>query len=159
MSLPPFRSINKLESELNMPFRGGRPHQRTGYAVGSSRPVKDVAIAVAYLRGRKVGMVHDVKDLHAELDVEILRDAFYAVVLEHGEVQIGDARTDQDIATCIASEVEALREHGGDRRWVWIRWGGGRLEARGGLVTGWVSEGQVRGRRDKKGLGFDGVCW
>src|SRR5260370_24909864 len=109
MSLPPFRSINKLDSELNLPFRGGRPHHRTGYAVGSSRPVKDVAIAVAYLRGRKVGMVHDVKDLHAELDVEILRDAFYAVVLEHGEVQVGYSRTDQNVAPCVASHVEARK--------------------------------------------------
>src|SRR5260370_1019757 len=95
----------------------------------------------------------------AELDVEILRDAFYAVVLEHGEVQIGDARTDQDIATCIASEVEALREHGGDRSWVWIRCRGDRLEARWELVTVCVPEGHVRRRRDNKALCFDVVGW
>src|SRR5258706_8098120 len=54
-------------------------------------------------------MVQDVKYLGSELHVEVLRDAPDVVVLEDGKVQVGDARTRQDISARIAAEVEALQ--------------------------------------------------
>src|SRR5882757_295954 len=54
-------------------------------------------------------MVQDVKDLGAELHVEVLRDTPDVVILEDGKVQVGDARTRQDISARIAAEVKALQ--------------------------------------------------
>src|SRR6266403_350212 len=50
-------------------------------------------------------MVQDVKDLGAELHVEVLRDTPDVVILEDGKIQVGDARTRQDISARIATEV------------------------------------------------------
>ena len=50
-------------------------------------------------------MVQDVKDLGAELHIEVLRDTPDVVILEDGKVQVGDARTRQDIPARIATEV------------------------------------------------------
>src|SRR6266404_3651029 len=58
-------------------------------------------------------MVHDVEHLDAKLHVEILRDSLNAIVLEDGEVQTGDARTDQDVAAGVASKIETLQVGGG----------------------------------------------
>ena len=58
-------------------------------------------------------MIENIKHFRAELHVEVLRDSPDLVVLEHGEVQIGDPRTNQDIAARIAAKVETL--------WKWNR--------------------------------------
>src|SRR6267154_6808506 len=54
-------------------------------------------------------MVQDVKDLGAELHVEVLRDAPNVVVLKDGKIQVGDAGANQDVSARIAAEVEALQ--------------------------------------------------
>ena len=54
-------------------------------------------------------MVQNVKNLGAKLHVEVLRNAPDMIVLEDGEVQIGDARTDQDISTCIAAQIKTVQ--------------------------------------------------
>src|ERR1700682_6131882 len=50
-------------------------------------------------------MIHDIEHLHAELCVEVLRDSLDAIVLEHGEVQIGYAGADNNVAASIAAQV------------------------------------------------------
>jgi len=56
----------------------------------------------------EVGAIESIKYVYAELYVEILRDSLDLVILEYREIQICDARAIQDIATCIASQVEAF---------------------------------------------------
>jgi hypothetical protein len=51
-------------------------------------------------------MVQNVENFGTKLHVEIFRDALDAIVLEDGEVQIRDARTDQDVPAGVASEIE-----------------------------------------------------
>src|SRR5260221_2351335 len=105
--LPPRRSENKLDGELDLPLRDRRPGQQTCPA--TQRPIGQKDVTVVGDRGRgEVGMIQDVEDLGTKLHVEIFRDALDAIVLEDGEVQIRDARTDQDVSAGIASEVEAL---------------------------------------------------
>ena len=57
-------------------------------------------------------MIHNVKDLGAELHIEIFRDSLNAIVLEDGEVQIRDARADQDVPAGVASKIETLQVGG-----------------------------------------------
>ncbi len=141
-----------FERELDLSLRDGCSDQRARDGIEGSGTVKDVGIAVAYLRRRKIGVIDDVKHLRAELHVEGLRDAPDVVVLEHREVQAGDAGANQNIAPGIASEVETLREHGGDRRRVWVRRSGGRLSARGKCVAVIVPKSRVRRAGDGEAL-------
>src|SRR5258708_7432798 len=55
-------------------------------------------------------MIHDIEHLHAELQVEVLRDSLDAIVLEHGEVQIGYAGADNSVAASITAQIGAKRE-------------------------------------------------
>ena len=43
-------------------------------------------------------MIENIKHLHAELYVEVLRDSLDLIVFEHGEVQVCDSRPNQNIA-------------------------------------------------------------
>jgi len=54
-------------------------------------------------------VVENIKDLHAELDVEILRDSADVIILEDGEVQTGHTGADQDVSSGIAAQIETLR--------------------------------------------------
>ena len=74
------RLEDHFDSELDLPLRDGRPGQPARHAGRCSSPIENVRV-VRSGRRRKVGMVHDVKDLSAELHVEILRDLLDAIVL------------------------------------------------------------------------------
>src|SRR5882762_2399953 len=50
-------------------------------------------------------MIHDIEHLHAELCVEVLRDFLDAIVLKHGEVQIGYSGADNNVAASIAAQI------------------------------------------------------
>ena len=50
-------------------------------------------------------MVENIENLRAELHVEPLRDPLDVVVLEQGEVQVRQARADQNITAGVAAEV------------------------------------------------------
>src|SRR5258708_7029328 len=89
-------------------------------------------------------MIENIKHLHTELYVEVFRDSLDLVVLEHGEVQIGDARTVHDIAARITTKIEALRERGQERGSTRVR----RLRVR----RCWIAI------RIPKG-GLAGPCW
>ena len=52
-------------------------------------------------------MIHDIEHLHAELEVEIFRDALNAVVLKDREIEAGNARAIYDVASRVAAEIEA----------------------------------------------------
>ena len=90
--LPPRRSENKLDGELDLPLRDRRPGQQT--CPPTQRPIGQKDVAAVGDRGRReVGMIQDVEDLGTKLHVKIFRDTLDAIVLEDGEVQIRDART------------------------------------------------------------------
>jgi hypothetical protein len=99
----------KFQRELDLPRRRARPTQRTGAGIYFSRPVEDVCVGGRGRRG-KVGVIKNVKELRAELYIEVLGNFLDVVVLEHGEVRLSYAWTDQNIATGIASKIEALQE-------------------------------------------------
>src|SRR5581483_10935964 len=65
-------------------------------------------------------MIQDVEKLGTELHIESLRDTANVVVLEQGEIQLGDARARNNIPPRIAAQVVAVRKHGCD--WRPIRW-------------------------------------
>lgn len=96
---------NDLDSELNFSRRRGRSGQQTRHPSICSRGIKNVGV-VGSRWWSKVGMIDNVKDLRAELQVEIFGNSLDAVILEHREVQGCDARADQDVATGVAAEVE-----------------------------------------------------
>src|SRR6266481_160635 len=109
--LPPRRSENKLDGELDLPLRDRRPGQQT--RPPTQRPIGQKDVTVVGDRGRgEVGMIQDVEDLGTKLHVEILRDALDAIVLEDGEVQIRDAWADQDVPAGVASKIETLQVGG-----------------------------------------------
>src|SRR5712671_2559323 len=103
-------SLQKLEDHfhgnLNLPRRRGSRGQPARHRVWSSRPIKNIRVR---RRGRrsKVWMIENVENLRTELNVESLRDPLYVIVLEQGEIQRCDARTNQDVAPCIAAKVKA----------------------------------------------------
>src|ERR1700686_905377 len=131
-------SEDEFDRELDLPFRNGRAEQSSrGPACssqGRSRSIEEVGIAVTWTRRGKVSMVHDVKYLYPELDVEILRDSPDVIVFENGEVQIRYSGTRQNIAPRIAAKIETLRECGGYR---WL----GRIA---GLQTRWKQRAILR---------------
>lgn len=88
-------------------------------------------------------MIHEVKDLHTELHIEIFGNLLDVIVLEDGEIKVGDAGTDQNISTGITAKIEALWKCDLEGRWIV------RLGARGKL-------GAVRCPRRHVGYGRDG---
>src|SRR5712692_10651528 len=52
-------------------------------------------------------MVEDIEDLSTELHVEILRNSFNVIILEHGEIQGRQTRAINDIASGIATQIKA----------------------------------------------------
>src|SRR5258708_15196884 len=105
-----------LEGEWDLRFRDGRSNQEPRIpAIAEerrqrhSRSIKDVGIGVSgRLRRRKVRVVEDIKHLHAELYVEVLRDSLDVVVFEHGEIQAGDPGADHDVSAGIPAKIETL---------------------------------------------------
>src|SRR6266478_3976520 len=96
-------------------------------------------------------MVQDVENLCAELNIEPLRNPFDVVVLEYREVQFGDAWTNQDIPTCIATEVVAKWKLGLDGGLCWIA----RLDARGVGIAVRIPEIHVGRGGNREALGLD----
>jgi len=114
---PPAANLeNELQCKLNLAFWGRRSNQRTRDGVGGSSAVEDIGVAITNLRGRKVRVIKDVENLHAELHVEVFRDSLDVVVLEHGKVQVGYPRADENVTPRIASQIEALRKRGKNGR-------------------------------------------
>src|ERR1700674_348664 len=113
------QSENEFDGELDLPLRNRRPKQDTScpaldYGSGQrrSRRIEDVGVNINWGWRPKVCVIENIKHLHAQLYVEILRDPLDVVVLEHGEIQVGYPGADQDIATGIAPEVETLQGSG-----------------------------------------------
>jgi len=97
-------------------------------------------------------MVHDVKHLQPELNVEILRNALNPIVLEDREIKAGNSWPNQKIAAGIAAEIETP-EVPGRERCAQCRW---RRIAIG------VKEGLIRCHGNAKTLCLDvarGVAW
>src|SRR5258707_8675571 len=100
-------------------------------------------------------MIHDVEHLHAELEVEIFRDALNPVVLEDGEIEAGDARAIYDVAPGIATKVEAPQVSGWERP--------SRVSARDNVcrrrrITISVKECLARRDRNPEAVDIDVVC-
>ena len=88
-------------------------------------------------------MIENIKDLGSELDVEIFRDRLYIVVLEHRKVEVQQTRSNDDVSSSVAPEVETLRK--GSLSRIAIRRiercgrRGGDREAPGLYVPAWIS--------------------
>ena len=93
---------------MNQDARGASRIRR-GRCERRSRRIKNIGVAIARTWRRKVRVVENIKDLHAELDVEILRDSADVIILEDGEVQTGHTGADQDVSSGIAAQIETLR--------------------------------------------------
>src|SRR5882762_1876474 len=72
---------DEFDCKLDLTLRDRRPGEQPGNSAPRAVRGKDVGI-VRRGRGSEVGMVQDVKDLGAELHVEVLRDAPDVVILE-----------------------------------------------------------------------------
>src|SRR5580692_993614 len=76
-------------------------------------------------------MVQDVEKFRSKLDVEALRDFGNVIVLENGEIQVEQSRTNQPVATRVAEKVCAIhlsarRRGGSPRKRSTLRRQGGR---------------------------------
>ena len=69
-------------------------------------------------------MIDKIKNLRAELDIEVLGDPRDVVVLERRKIHVDQARAGEDIAPCVATQIKT-----------WISGQIGELW----IVKGWVS--------------------
>src|SRR5258708_22525255 len=97
-----------LDGKVNLSSRGVRRRQQAGRGVPGSVREEDVRVT-RDRRHVEIGMIENVEELRAELQVEVLRNSPDVVVLEHGEVHLRCARSDQNIAAGIASNVSTFR--------------------------------------------------
>src|SRR3984893_10887576 len=95
-----------FDGELNLTRRRCSSGQHTRPGRWKSRPVEKIRIDRRRGR-RKIGMIENVEDFSTELHVESLRNPLDIVILKQGEVQFGQARADQAIATSITAQVKA----------------------------------------------------
>ena len=104
-----------LHRKLNLARCGCGPGQQTRRRVQGPSTIENICVD-SLNRRCEIGMIEDIENLGAELDVEPLRDALDVVVFEQGKIQLCDTRTNQDVSPRIAAQIEALRINGCDRR-------------------------------------------
>ena len=112
---------DQFDRELDLPLRDRRPQQDTCIPAITeerierrSRRIENVGIDVSGGLGwREVGVIKDIKHLHAELYVEVLRDSLDVVVLENGEIQVRNPGADQDVSARIPAQIETRKRRDG----------------------------------------------
>src|ERR1700737_2282003 len=103
-----------FDSELNLPCRCRGLGQQARCRVRGPSAIENISVD-SLNRRREIGMIENIENLGAELEVESFRDALDVVVLEQRKVQRSNPRTDDDVSPCIAAQIEALWERG--REW------------------------------------------
>src|ERR1700687_544528 len=96
---------DNFQRELDLPLRHARPNDLSPNGVHRPIPLEDVR-AIGSDGRTKIGMIENVENLGAELDVECLRESLDVVILEHREVQVLYARTDQDVPPSITPKIK-----------------------------------------------------
>ena len=104
-----------FDRKLNLPRCGGGLGQQSRRRVQGSSAIENICVD-SLSRRRKIGMIENVENLGAELDIKPFRDALDVVVLEQRKVERRNPRTDHDVSPCIAAKIEALRERGSEWR-------------------------------------------
>src|SRR6202022_3952295 len=56
----------------------------------------------------EIRVVKDVENLRPELQIETLRNRSDVIILDHREIQVGESRADQNVASGVAPQIEAL---------------------------------------------------
>src|SRR5437016_3884175 len=116
--MPPPDSVQQLENnldrELNLACGGRCLRQETRHRRKCPRSIENICV-IRSSRWCEVSVVKNIKHLGAELQVKPLRNSPDVVVLEDGEVQLRDTRSDQNISAGIAAKVVTQREGGRDR--------------------------------------------
>jgi len=103
------RSPNQLECKLNLAgwrLCGGN---EAGVTDGISHRIEHVSVVEGR---RKIGVVYDVKELCAKLDVEGVGDSLDEIVFEQRKIEIHQARADQRVASQVAAQVETSQISG-----------------------------------------------
>src|ERR1700730_3761923 len=77
----------------------------------------------------EIGVVHDVKELSAELNVEAVRDFLHLEVLEHREIQVDQAGADHAGASVVTEQIHASA-------WDFVSTAVDGLHAHGGVGSG-----------------------
>ncbi len=159
---PPFADLfliafllpNHLYRELDLPRWRRCRGQHSGRAIvggilRSPRLVENICI-VGYYGQRKVGVVEYIENLGTELNIEGLRNSPDGIVLENREIEVYKARSGDDVASGIASQIETPQI---------IRIRGSRAaESRiAAERCRCIEEGQVRRGRHRKTLSLDVV--
>src|ERR1700730_5645329 len=114
------RLKNDFDGELYFSCRRAGSGQCASDAGGVPVTKEDVRV-VGRHRRRKISMVQEVKNLRAELHVEILGDLADVIIFEHREVHFRSARAGQDVAAGVATQIEAAQITWKDRCPLWCR--------------------------------------
>src|ERR1700730_5831341 len=93
------RLPNDFQSKLNLPRRGGCGINRPSSPYRRPVLIEEDPVGKGCL---EVGVVQDVKELGAELNVERFRDFFDVVVLDGREIEVEQARPDYAVSPGIA---------------------------------------------------------
>ena len=100
-------SPDQFQCELNLARWGLSRSNQTGTGSGAPGLLEDNAIID---RRSEVGAVEYIEKLCPKLDVKILRDPPDTVVLEQGEVQVGEAGSNHRVTAQVAPQVGWIRK-------------------------------------------------
>src|SRR5579863_813564 len=100
LSLP-----NQLQRELNLPHGNLRRGEYAKARRRGSRGAKRFEIAGGWRR--EVRAIQHVEKLSPELHVEGFGDFLYVGILDHGEVEVEQARSNDGVASEVAHEIDA----------------------------------------------------
>ena len=116
---------SEFQGELDLTFGNGCANQQACCVASAARSAtsqrravcrKDICITISRLGWRKVWMVDDVEHLHAELDIEDLRDLLHRNILEDREIEAGDPRSNDTISPGVTPQVETHERRQGRTR-------------------------------------------
>src|ERR1700704_280107 len=97
---------NQFQGELDISWLR---RQTVDFAVGYDRAglIKDPG-AVDWLRRSKVGVIQNIENLCAELNIERFRKAMDRNVLDNGEIQIYKFWTNDGVAARVSQQIRAI---------------------------------------------------
>src|ERR1700730_14802406 len=98
------RLPSKLERELNFARCSRSRGQQSRSSGGATARVEDVQFS--HRRRGKVGVIHDVEYFHPELLVEGFRNLLERIVLEQRKIEVGEARSIQNVAAGGSRQVK-----------------------------------------------------
>src|ERR1700740_942590 len=101
---------NEFQAKLNLSRCGRCRSNLTRSAYRRSVCIEEHFVVEGRL---EIGMVHDVKELSAELNVEAFRDFFHVDVLEHREIEVNQTGPYNAGPPIVAEKIHAGARNGG----------------------------------------------